>query len=101
LSDGPRGAKARCRRGSSTFAPVQKLLERGGQPVEVLPHRSRVCVVMPVPPRERERMLAVRISGPRVIARLESIGVTSLDDLIGRDPRERVREVNIAAGRAI
>ena len=46
-------------------------------------------------------MLAVQLCGPRVIARLESIGITRLDDLAPRDPQDLVQEVNIEAGRPI
>jgi hypothetical protein len=46
-------------------------------------------------------MLAVRMCGPRVVARLESIGVRRLSDLAGRTPDELVAEVNIEAGRPI
>jgi hypothetical protein len=56
---------------------------------------------MPISPSEREKMLAVPLCGPRVISRLESIGITSLRDLAGRDPYQLVHEVNIAAGRPI
>ena len=56
---------------------------------------------MPIPAAEREKMLAVRLCGPRVIARLESIGITKLRDLTDRDPFQLVHEVNIAAGRPI
>ncbi len=55
----------------------------------------------PIPATEREKMLAVRLCGPRVIARLESIGITKLRDLAQRDPYQLVHEVNIAAGRPI
>ena len=56
---------------------------------------------MPIPANERHQMLAVRLCGPRVIARLESIGITKLHDLAARDPYQLVHEVNIAAGRPI
>ena len=46
-------------------------------------------------------MLAVRLCGPRVIPRLESIGITQLADLAHRDPYELVQQVNIQAGRPI
>jgi hypothetical protein len=52
---------------------------------------------MPIPASERRKMLAVRLCGPRVIARLESIGVTKLQDLADRDPDQLVHQVNIAA----
>ena len=54
-----------------------------------------------IPVVEREKMLAVRLCGPRVIARLEAIGVTQLQDLAERDPYQLVHEVNITAGRPI
>jgi hypothetical protein len=50
---------------------------------------------------EREKILAVRLCGPRVIARLNSIGIINLQDLADRDPYQLVHEVNIAAGRPI
>jgi hypothetical protein len=56
---------------------------------------------MPTSASEREKMLAVRLCGPRVIARLESIGITKLRDLANRDPYQLVHEVNLAAGRPI
>lgn len=56
---------------------------------------------MTIPPSERQKMLAVRLCGPRVIARLESIGITKLRDLAERDPDQLVHEVNITAGRPI
>src|SRR5437764_3991088 len=56
---------------------------------------------MPTPTSEREKLLAVRLCGPRVIARLESIGITKLEDLAERDPYQLVHQVNIAAGRPI
>ena len=37
---------------------------------------------------ERKQMRAVPLCGPRVIARLESIGAERLADLQGRDPYE-------------
>jgi hypothetical protein len=46
-------------------------------------------------------MLAVRLCGPRVVARLESIGVRHLSDIVGRTPDELLTEVNIEAGRTI
>jgi hypothetical protein len=50
---------------------------------------------------ERRRMLAVRLCGPRVLERLERIGVRRLEDLAGRDPDELVLAVNLNAGRPI
>jgi hypothetical protein len=57
--------------------------------------------VTPVSPGEREKMLAVRLLGPRVITRLQSIGITQLPDLADRDPYQLVHEINMAAGRPI
>ena len=57
--------------------------------------------MMQIPAAEREKMLAVRPCGPRVIARLEAIGVTQLRDLAERDSYQLVHEINIAAGRPI
>jgi nucleotidyltransferase/DNA polymerase involved in DNA repair len=56
---------------------------------------------MPIPASERRKMLAVRLCGPRVIARLEAIGITKLQDLANRDPDQLVHQVNIAAGRPV
>jgi len=56
---------------------------------------------MPIPENERTKMLAVRLCGPRVIARLESIGITKLQDFADRDPDQLEHQVNIAAGRPI
>jgi hypothetical protein len=50
---------------------------------------------------ERKRMRAVPLCGPRVVARLESIGVERLADLRGRDAYDLMHEVNIEAGRPI
>ena len=54
-----------------------------------------------IDPLERRTMLAVHVCGPRVLMRLESIGVYRLADLEGRDPWEVLHEVNLRAGRAI
>jgi hypothetical protein len=50
---------------------------------------------------ERKRMRRVRLCGERVIERLESIGVTRLADLAGRDPWDVMHEINLQAGRVI
>jgi hypothetical protein len=50
---------------------------------------------------ERQRMLAVPLFGPRVVKRLESIGITKLSDLRGRDAHDLMHEINIEAGRRI
>jgi len=46
-------------------------------------------------------MLAVPLCGERVLMRLESIGIETLDDLDGRDPWELMHEINRQAGRVI
>ena len=55
----------------------------------------------PIPDDKRRAMLAVRFCGPRVISRLESIGISQLADLADRDPYQLVHEINIIAGRPI
>jgi hypothetical protein len=50
---------------------------------------------------ERRRMLAAPLCGPRVVRRLESIGITKLSDLQGRDTYDLMHEINIEAGRKI
>jgi nucleotidyltransferase/DNA polymerase involved in DNA repair len=50
---------------------------------------------------EREKMLAVDMCGPRVVARLRSIGIRRLADLDGSDPWELMHRVNVKAGRPI
>jgi hypothetical protein len=56
---------------------------------------------MPIPENERKKMLAVRLCGPRVIARLEAIGIAKLNELADCDPFQLVHQVNLAAGRPI
>ena len=51
--------------------------------------------------QERATMLSVPLCGPRVVERLESIGVRRLSDLRGRDPWDLMHEINLAAARAI
>ena len=51
--------------------------------------------------RDRARMLAVPLCGPRVLQRLESIGIYRLRDLRDRDPWELMHEINLQAGRLI
>ena len=46
-------------------------------------------------------MLAVRLCGPRVIARLEAIAAARLVDPADRAPCQLVHQVNVAAGRPI
>ncbi len=50
---------------------------------------------------ERRRMLAVPLCGPRVVRRLESIGVSMLSVLRGRFQLFVLQEINIEAGRKI
>ena len=50
---------------------------------------------------ESRKMLAVRLCGKLVLMRLESIGVTRLADLRGRDAWEVMHEINLDAGRVI
>jgi predicted RecB family nuclease len=52
---------------------------------------------MSIPPAERDKMLRVALCGPRVIRRLEGIGIESLDELADRDPEELVLAVNLSA----
>jgi hypothetical protein len=47
---------------------------------------------------ERARMQLVPLCGPRVVARLEAIGVRRLTDLRGEDPFDLMERVNLAAG---
>ena len=47
------------------------------------------------------RMLEIPLCGPRVLQRLESIGIDGLRDLHGRDPWELMHEINLQAGRPI
>jgi hypothetical protein len=56
---------------------------------------------MPIRGSERQKMLAVRLCEPRVIARLESIRITELRAVDHRDPYQLAHEVNLAAGRPI
>ena len=50
---------------------------------------------------DRTRMLEIPLCGPRVLQRLESIGIYRLRDLRGRDPWELMHEINLQAGRPI
>jgi hypothetical protein len=50
---------------------------------------------------ERTKMRAVHLCGGRVLMRLESVGVTCLADLRGRDPWDLMHEVNLEAGRVV
>ena len=50
---------------------------------------------------ERRTMLSVELCGPRVLARLEAIGVRGLRDLAGEDPWDLMHAVNLEAGRVI
>jgi hypothetical protein len=51
--------------------------------------------------RERAKMLAVDLCGPRVLMRIASIGVRRLADLRARDPWDLMHEINLEAGRPI
>ena len=50
---------------------------------------------------DRLHMLEIPLCGPRVLQRLESIGIYRLRDLRGRDPWELMHEINLQAGRLI
>jgi nucleotidyltransferase/DNA polymerase involved in DNA repair len=50
---------------------------------------------------DRSRMLEIPLCGPRVLQRLESIGIYRLRDLRGRDAWELMHEINVQAGRLI
>ena len=54
-----------------------------------------------IPPDARAELLSVPLCGPRVVERLESIGVSCLRDLRRQDPYERMERVNLRAGRPI
>ena len=50
---------------------------------------------------DRLHMLEIPLCGPRVLQRLESIGIYRLRDLRDRDPWELMHEINLQAGRLI
>jgi hypothetical protein len=50
---------------------------------------------------ERSKMQAVPLCSPRVVARLEAIGITRLSDLCGEDPEDLMNRVNLTAGAPI
>jgi hypothetical protein len=50
---------------------------------------------------EQAKMRSVPLCGPRVVARLEAIGVRRLSDLRGEDPFDLMERVNLAAGHPI
>ena len=50
---------------------------------------------------ERSKMRQVSLCGERVVERLESVGVSCLADLAGRDAWELMHEINLQAGRVI
>jgi hypothetical protein len=54
-----------------------------------------------ISPEERSKMRAVPLCGPRVVARLEAIGIRRLSDLRGEDPEDLMVRVNLAAGAPI
>ena len=47
---------------------------------------------------ERERMLRAYSIGPKMIAYLEEIGITRLDELAGADPHEIALRIDVALG---
>jgi hypothetical protein len=49
--------------------------------------------------RERERMLRAYSIGPKMIAYLDEIGITRLDDLVGADPLVIAMRIDIALGK--
>ena len=49
--------------------------------------------------RERQRMLKAHSIGPKMIAYLEEIGITRLDDLVDADAGEIAMRIDIAVGR--
>lgn len=48
---------------------------------------------------ERKRMLRAYSIGPTMIAYLEEIGITRLDDLVGAEPEVIAMRIDIAVGR--
>lgn len=54
-----------------------------------------------IPPEERRKMQAVSLCGPKVVERLEDIGISSLADLRGQQPLHLVERVNLSAGAPI
>jgi len=53
---------------------------------------------MSIPVAEREKMLEVALCGPRVVRRLEGIGIRTLDELADWDPEGLVLAVNHSVG---
>lgn len=53
-----------------------------------------------IPEEDRPRMLAVALCGPRVLWRLQSIGIRRFSDLSGKDPFDLMGQINIEAGRS-
>ena len=51
-----------------------------------------------IPPPERRKMLAAPLCGPRVISRLEAIGIQNVHELADRDPDKLVFAANLSAG---
>ena len=49
--------------------------------------------------RERERMLRAYSIGPKMIAYLEEIGITRLEDMVGADARAIAMRIDIALGK--
>jgi hypothetical protein len=52
-------------------------------------------------PEGGDEMLAVYLGDPRVLMRLESIGVRRLADPRGHDPCDLMHEINLEAGRPL
>lgn len=51
--------------------------------------------------RERERMLRAYSIGPKMIAYLDEIGITRLDDMVGADPELIAMRIDIALGKRL
>jgi hypothetical protein len=51
--------------------------------------------------RERERMLRAYSIGPKMIAYLEEIGITRLEDMVGADPELIAMRIDIALGKRL
>ena len=77
------------------------MFQAPGMPDELFESQYAAGVRAMIPPEERERMLAIALCGPRVVMRLERIGIRRLGDLAGRDPGRLMHQVNVEAGRPI
>jgi hypothetical protein len=56
---------------------------------------------MSIPATERDKLLRVALCGPRVVRRLEAIGIRTLDELADREPDELLLAVNLSVGAPI